>query len=107
MHINVIIPIQNVDKGGIKLASGHMRRTVQKNEVSFYKPLTVQDGFCDLNGILDSDAIRKFISTKLPNGSIFVINDDSSDPFRTVIDLKREELAKVTFIINKAYRLSA
>lgn len=108
MHIEIHVPNKNAPAKGIKLASGVMQRPAGKDYIIFYKPLTVQDGLCNLAGILNSEAIRNFISTALPGGNItLAIYNDDSDPLQHPVDVNRSALPYTVFVPNKAYRITA
>lgn len=85
-----------------------MQRSSGTDGIVFYKPLTIQDGLSDLDGTLNSEAIRNFISTALPDGTItLMIYDDKTDPFQHQVDLRRSALPDTVFEANKAYRITS
>ena len=84
-----------------------MQRSDGKDGIVFYKPLTVHDGLSDLDGILNSEAIRNFIRTALPNGTIdFAIYNDNIVPFHDKVELKRSALPDTVFLADKSYRIT-
>lgn len=84
-----------------------MQRSAGQDCIVFYKPLTVRDGLSNLDGILNSEAIRNFISTSLPDGNItLTIYDDDTDPLQYPVDMRRSALPYTVFAPNKAYRIT-